>query len=68
VLVRAFGEVSVTTDGTNFDLGKRVYVATTDGQATKTPPATVNNVVYLVGGATDTNKVFVNTNLEYVVM
>ena len=68
VMIRAFGNVQVTTDGTNFDLGKRVYVATTDGQATKTAPATVGNVVYLVGGATGINKVFVNTNLEYVVM
>jgi hypothetical protein len=68
ILIRAFGDATVTTDGTNFDIGKRVYVATTAGQATKTPPSTVNQVVYLLGGATATTKVFVNTNLEYVVM
>ena len=67
VLVRTLGDVTVTTDGTNFDLGKRVYVHTVAGQASKTAPSTVNNVVYLLGGATATNKVFVNTNLEYVV-
>jgi hypothetical protein len=69
VLVRTLGEATVTTDGTNFDLGKRVYSAAnaTSGLATKTAPAAVNNVVYLLGGATATNKVFVNTNLEYVV-
>ena len=67
VLVRTFGDATVTTDGTNFDLGKRVYAHTNAGQATKTPPASANNVVYLLGGATATNKVFVNTNLEYVV-
>jgi hypothetical protein len=67
VLVRTLGDATVTTDGTNFDLGKRVYAHTVAGQATKTAPTTVNNVVYLIGGATATNKVFVNTNLEYVV-
>ena len=67
VLVRTLGDVTVTTDGSNFDLGKRVYVHTVAGQATKSAPSTVNNVVYLLGGATATNKVFVNTNLEYVV-
>ena len=67
VLVRTLGDATVTTDGTNFDLGKRVYAHTVAGQASKTAPSTVNNVVYLLGGATATNKVFVNTNLEYVV-
>jgi len=67
VLIRAFGEATVTTDGTNFDLGKRVYAHTTAGQASKTAPSTTSNVVYVLGGATDTNKVFVNTNLEYIV-
>jgi len=67
VLIRTLGIATVTTDGTNFDLGKRVYAAPIAGQATKTPPASVNNVVYLLGGATATNAVFVNPNLEYVV-
>ena len=67
VMVRTWGEATVTTDGTNFTLGQRVYVGAT-GQASITPPATLDNVVYLLGGATNTNKVFVNPNLEYVVM
>jgi preprotein translocase subunit SecB len=67
VLVRTFGNATVTTDGTNFDLGRRVFVATTAGQASKAVPTGEGNVVYLLGNATATNKVFVNPNLEYVI-
>jgi len=66
VLVRTFGEATVTGESA-FDVGKRVYAFTSAGQATKTAPSTLDNVVYLIGGATAANKVFVNTNLEYVV-
>jgi hypothetical protein len=67
VNVRTFGIATVTTDGNNFDLGKRVYAHIVAGQASKTSPSATNNVVYLLGGAAGTNTVFVNPNLEYVV-
>jgi len=68
IIIRTFGVATVTTDGTNFDLGKRVYVHTTAGQGSKTAPSTDGNVVYLLGNATTaTNSVFVNPSLEYVV-
>jgi len=67
IQVRTYGEATVTTDGTNFDIGKRVFVATTAGQASKTIPGAEGNVIYLLGNATNTNKVFVNPNMEFVV-
>ncbi len=67
VMVRTFGIATVNQDAA-FDLGKRVYVsAATAGNATKTAPTGAANVVYLLGGATDTDEVFVNSNLEYIV-
>ena len=67
IMIRTFGEATTTTDGTNFDVGKRVYVALVNGQATKTAPSGESNVVYLLGGATATNKVSINHALEYLV-
>ena len=67
VLVRTFGVATVTTDGTNLDVGKRVYVSTTAGQASRTAPSYEFNVVYLLGNSQDINKVFVNPSLEYAV-
>lgn len=68
VIIRTFGVATVTTDGTNFDLGKRVYVHTTAGQGSKSAPNIDGNVVYLLGNATSaTNQVFINSSLEYVV-
>jgi hypothetical protein len=67
VKIRTFGEATTTTDGTNFDVGKRVYVGTTAGQGSKSIPIVGGSAVYLVGNATATNKVMVNPNLEYVI-
>jgi len=66
VLIRTYGEATVTTEAA-LDIGKRVYAHTVAGQSSKTAPSSVNNVVYVLGGATATTKVFVNPKLEYVV-
>lgn len=64
-LIQIAGEATVTTDGTNYDLGKRVYLGAA-GVGTKTAPSALNSVVHLLGGATATNKVLLNMKLEAI--
>lgn len=47
-------------------IGARVYVSTSAGQATSTAPTALNQVVYLLGQATDVNKVILTPHLEYI--
>lgn len=63
--VQIAGEVTVNQTAT-FDLGKRVYVSETAGEGTKTAPSTASSVVFMLGIASDTNKVILQLGLVAV--
>jgi len=64
-LVQISGE-AIVGQAAAFDLGKRVYLSETAKQGTKTAPATADSVIYLLGGATATNKVLLQPMLVAV--
>jgi len=66
IKIQVTGEIVVNKDAA-FTLGERVYVHTVSGQASKTAPGTLDNVVYLLGGATATDKLYLAPHLEFVV-
>jgi len=61
-LVQIAGEVTPSKTA-NFDLGKRVYVSETTGEATKTAPTTASSVIYLLGIASALDKVILQPQL-----
>ncbi|HLD91101.1 MAG TPA: hypothetical protein VI911_08830 [Patescibacteria group bacterium] len=63
-LVQVAGEVTVLKDG-NFDLGKRVYLSATAGNATKTAPADKN--IVLLGHASALGKIVLAPHLELAI-
>ena len=66
-LIQVSGEASVTTDGTNFDLGKEVFISTTAGAGSKTAPSGTGDIVILGGIATAINKIIISREYRYEV-
>lgn len=51
----------------SFTVGGKVYLSTTGGGVTQTAPSGADDVVQLIGIATDTDKLFFNPQMAYVI-
>lgn len=63
--VQIAGEATVLTTAA-LTIGARAFLATTSGRATSNAPGTYNQVVFVLGYATATNKVLLATHLDAV--
>jgi len=66
-LVQIAGEATVTVTGGPLLIGKPVYLSTTYGSVSPTPPTTTGNAYWVAGFATNTNKVMIGIDFRYTV-